>query len=583
MYLATTAQVQEALADLEAMPLLAVDTETSGLDPLTSELLLFQIGDLEKQFVIDARKASLEPLRPILEGKKPKVVHNAKFDYKMVAAQAGMYMENLVDTMLVEQVLLNGREADGGFGLAAVYRRYTGRQISKEEQESFVGHQGDFSTDQLDYARRDILYVLEALFAQMPAVRRARLDHTVRLECLAVNAIADIELNGFLLDQQRWRGLVERAAAAAEDHRRRLDQKFTPYLEERGELVLFGVPRSINYDSDQQVKEALQGLGYQIESTGRDVIERLDSPIAKLLLEYRAHQKIVSAYGDAFLQHVHPKTGRIHCDFRQLGAESGRLSSTNPNLQNIPAESEFRSCFIAPQGWRLITADYDGCELRILAEMSRDPEFLRAFRNKEDVHSLVASMMFGEPISRSQNQHLRQAAKAINFGLAYGMSPKGLAAQMGCGEEEARDMLNRYFAAFPTIRDFLENSARVALSRGYSTTIGGRRRYFDVASADRDRALRGAIERKGKNSPIQGTNADMIKLALYDLRRIFRERGLPAKLVNTVHDEIVVEAEADSAEEIRQVVEDTMRRAGQRYLKTVPVEVESRVSDCWSK
>ena len=231
----------------------------------------------------------------------------------------------------------------------------------------------------------------------------------------------------------------------------------------------------------------------------------------------------------------------------------------------------------------MITADYSGCELRILAELSQDPEFLRAFRNDIDLHSLVATMMFGKTVSKTENKELRQAAKAINFGLAYGMSPKGLAIQLGCPDNEAEELLEKYFQSFPSIRSFLEQSARLAISRGYSTTIGGRRRYFDVTDIDVDRRKRGAIERKGKNSPIQGTNADMIKLALFDLRRVLHERGIDAMLVNTVHDEIVVECEESIAEEVRDLVEETMRKAGEYYVKSVPIEVESSIADCWSK
>lgn len=583
MILTTTEEVAQIVPQVEAMPVVAVDTETTGLDPFLADLLLFQIGNLETQFVVDARSASLEPLRGVLEGNKPKAIHNAKFDYKMIAANTGIRLENCVDTMLIEQVLENGRNPEGGYGLAAVYKRYFGKDISKTAQESFIGHVGDFSDEQIEYARRDIVYPLEILNKQMPRVRRDRLEHTVKLECLAVVAIADVELNGVLIDQERWLAIAKRSEDEAERVRLLLDEAFASYLDRSGELLLFDVPRTLNYESDQQLKEALQSLGINIESTGKDVIEGIDHPVAKIILEYRGHRKIVSTYGETFLDHVHPKTGRIHCDFRQMGAESGRLSSTKPNLQNIPSDSEFRSCFVAPPGRKLITADYSGCELRILAELSKDPEFLRAFNNDEDLHSLVATMMFGVPVSKTENKDKRQSAKAINFGLAYGMSPKGLAVQIGCPEDEARDLLNRYFESFPAIRNYLESCARIAVSRGYSTTIGGRRRYFDISNVDKDRSARGSIERKGKNSPIQGTNADMIKLALYDLRRIFRDRDLDAKLVNTVHDEIVVECGEAVAAEVQEIVNEAMRQAGRHYLKTVPVEVESKVADSWSK
>ena len=583
MYLTSTADVEKIVPEIEAMPIIGVDTETTGLDPFESELLLVQLGNLHKQYVIDARNCSLEPLREILESRKVKVLHNAKFDYKMLKACASIRMENVVDTMLIEQVLRNGRRAEGGNGLAAVVERYTRKKVSKEEQESFINHTGEFTKAQLEYARRDVIYPIEVLHRQMPLVRKAGLEHTVKLECLAVTAIADIELNGVAVDQERWMSIAQEAQAKATEFHGKLDEQFESYIEQTGEQVLFTAGRVINYDSDRQLRDALLHLGIEVDSTSKAVLASLEHPVGKVILEYRQHQKIVSTYGATFLEHVHRKTGRIHCDFRQLGAESGRLSSTKPNLQNIPSDSEFRSCFIAGEGRKVITADYSGCELRILADMSQDDEFLRAFRNDEDLHSLVATMMFKVPVNKDENKELRQAAKAINFGLAYGMSSKGLAAQIGCPDEEAEDLLDKYFEGFPKIASFLEQSGRLAVSRGYSTTIGGRRRWFDISDIDQDRRQRGSIERKGKNSPIQGTNADMIKLALYRLREELHNRDVDAALVNTVHDEIVVECEESIALEVQELVEKVMRAAGEYYVKSVPVDVESAIADCWSK
>ena len=583
MYLTSTAAVEQIVPEIADMPIIGVDTETTGLDPFESELLLVQLGNLDKQYVIDARQCSLEPLREILESRKVKVLHNAKFDYKMLKQRASIRMENVVDTMLIEQVLRNGRRAEGGNGLAAVVERYTRKKVSKEEQESFINHTGDFTKAQLEYARRDVIYPLEVLHKQMPLVRKAGLEHTVKLECLAVTAIADIELNGVAIDQERWTRIAQEAQEKATEFHGKLDEQFESYIEQTGEQVLFTAGRIINYDSDRQLRDALLHLGIEVESTSKAVLASLEHPVGQVILEYRQHQKIVSTYGATFLEHVQRKTGRIHCDFRQLGAESGRLSSTKPNLQNIPSDSEFRSCFIAGEGRKVITADYSGCELRILADMSQDDEFLRAFRNNEDLHSLVATMMFKVPVGKDENKELRQAAKAINFGLAYGMSSKGLAAQIGCPDEEAEDLLDKYFEGFPKIASFLEQSGRLAVSRGYSTTIGGRRRWFDISDIDQDRRKRGSIERKGKNSPIQGTNADMIKLALYRLREELHDREVDAALVNTVHDEIVVECEESIALEVQELVEKVMRAAGEYYVKSVPVDVESAIADAWSK
>jgi DNA polymerase I-like protein with 3'-5' exonuclease and polymerase domains len=577
-FITRTEDVGSILPELEKMDLVAVDTETTGLDPHQHKVILFQIGIPGKQFLIDTRKASLEPLKPFLESSKPKVLHNAKFDYKMLRGSFGIRLENMVDTMIIEQVLTSGTQ-DRGFGLKDMATRYLGVEMDKSERNTFIGYTGEFTEAQLEYAARDIVNTYQILMKQIPKVVRQNLEHTVKLECLVVPAFGDMEFDGFLLDTEKWNALIKVSEVERDKAKEELDRIFKAT---RKSDNLFGWV-DINYDSDEQLKKALVDIGIHVEDTSRETLLGIKHEVRDWLLVYREHQKVLSTYGESFLKHIHSKTGRIHCDFRQLGAESGRVSCTNPNLQNIKAESEFRSAFVAPKGRKMITSDYSGCELRIIAELSQDPVFLKTFREGGDLHAIVASAMFNKPVSKNENPELRKQAKFINFGLAYGMGSQGLAALVGCSEKEAEKLLNQYFKTYPKIKKFLDNSAKKALKEGYSETVGGRKRYYDISQANNNPRERSAIERKAKNAPIQGTNADMTKLALVYIREEFKKRGLDAMLVNTVHDEIVVECAEEIAEEIAKLVHDCMVKAGTYYLTTVPVEVECGVADFWKK
>jgi hypothetical protein len=260
---------------------------------------------------------------------------------------------------------------------------------------------------------------------------------------------------------------------------------------------------------------------------------------------------------------------------------------TRPNVQQIPATSDFRKCFVAAPGYRLVTSDYSQAELRILAELSGDPAFVGAFRSGQDLHTLTASQMFGVPVDQVQKPQ-RSAAKAINFGLAYGMGPGGLAPRLGVTLDEAKDLISKYFKAYPGVQRWLDKAGRDAVRTGYSITPLGRKRFYTLPdeslkrnNEDEWRKQIAAIERQGKNSPIQGCNADMTKLALINLRAALN--GWDARTVNTVHDEIVVEVREDQAEEVKHIVEHAMVSAGEAILKDVPIVAEAAVADYWSK
>jgi DNA polymerase-1 len=561
---------------LAGRPLLALDLETTGLDPHSDQVVLVSVGDDSEQLLVDCRKVSLEPLVPLLQGPVVKVTHNGAFDLAMLRS-LGVYTENVLDTMLIEQVIQNGR-ATGSRSLAALSECYLGVTLDKTERLGFARTFGDFSPAQLEYARRDILATYHVLLEQVFRLSAAGLADTARVECEAVPAFADLHYDGVFLDKEAWSGLIDEAREERDRARGEIDK----HLKKVASADLFGRV-DVNLGSDAELKTVLSNLlKKRVQDVNKTALRHMDHPVGEALLKYREMNKIVSAYGETFLETIHPKTGRIHADFQQIGAPTGRVACARPNLQNIPRGSRFRRCFCAPRGRRMVTADYSGCELRILAEMSEDPAFINTFQRGGDLHAIVASEIFSTPVAKDRNPELRDRAKAINFGLAYGMGPGGLATVTGVSLSEAERLLKRYFQAYPQVKQYLDRSARTAVERGFAETLGGRKLFLQIGERMEGPDL-AAVTRVAKNMPIQGTNADMLKVAMAGVRRRLLDGGMDARMVNCVHDEILIEAEEGEAWDAAEVVREEMVKAGERYVKKVPIVVDVSVGDSWLK
>ena len=426
----------------------------------------------------------------------------------------------------------------------------------------------------------------------LPAIEGllARLDdnghkRVARLECLVTRAFAAVEHRGLPIDIDLWQRLVDGEKAKVASARQLV-------FELAGEHVvrdLFGVP-DLNLDSDVDVRALLsRATGQNLESTSKHLLAQLKHPLADAVLAYREPWKIVSTYGDSFLDYAERpaaldadgrRIGRIRSNFVPLGASTGRVACREPNLQNLPKDQRFHDALRAPAGRQLITADYATCELRIVAELAEDPVFVAAFDRGEDLHSTVATSMFGVKVSKTENSELRQRAKAINFGLVYGMGPGALASSLGVDRAAGEELLARYFKTFPRIRDYLDGAVDLALRKGYSETVLGRRLVYDKAVVAADNA-RGELSRIMKNMPIQGTSADMTKLAMVRIHERLAGSGDDAGIVNTVHDELVGECATDDAERIAVLVREEMEGAHTALLRRVPPLVEVHVGAVW--
>jgi DNA polymerase I len=571
-------RLQAVVDELSPHSVISVDTETTGLDPFKDEVLLVQVATTEKVYIVDCSLVDIQLLKSVLENPHTlKILQNAKFDYKFIKQRFDISLNNIFDTMLAERVLTAGLMYR--YSLEAMAKRYFTFDLDKTIRLSFTQGVTRFSEEQLRYAARDVVILFPLFEAQEKTLEQENLRHVAQLEFDSVIPIAEMELAGLKIDVEKWNTIIN-------GHAKKRDELEVEALEllkvVQSDNSLFGAVKGngFNLNSQKQVIERFAKFRIRIEDTSEATLQKVNHPAAKKLLEYREHDKIVTSFGEKFLALIHPATGRIHPDFQQLGTDTGRLSCQNPNVQQIPGE--FRGCFIAEPGYKVITCDYSQAELRILAQLSLDPAFCKAFNSGGDLHAITASQMFKIPLE-SVSKTQRSQAKAINFGLAYGRGPASLAVQIGASEEEAKALIQQYFKAYSKVAGWLERAAKEAVEYGYSKTPIGRKRFYEIPN-DSDPEYRqklGSIQRQGKNTPIQGANADMTKYALIFIHE--KLKGYDARLVNTVHDEIVVEAREDQAEEVLKIVEAQMIRAAKLMVTAVPIVADAILANTWSK
>jgi DNA polymerase-1 len=567
-----------ALDQLSRQSVLGVDTETTALDAFRARVRLLQIATPEHSFVFDLFQVpALENtgLRALLTSRDvTKTFHNAKFDVKMLLHHFNVEVRGIFDTLLASQLVGAGR-SEGGHGLSAVTDRHLGETIDKTLQSS--NWAGPLSAEQYEYAAKDAALMLPLRARLEERLRDLKLEYVARLEFDCVLPLAAMEIAGMSLDAECWRTQADKLQGhhdkASEELRRELAAGIL-------QLTLFGEPPSINLDSPGQVLEALENIGIRVEGTRNWQLQPFarDYPVVAKLLEYRSVQKLLTSYGPQFLEHIHPLTGRIHADFRQLGATGGRMSCSEPNLQQVPNSAEYRGCFRAPAGRKLVIADYSQIELRILADWSQDTALVKALVSGEDLHCVTASQMLGIPLSEVSKEQ-RAAAKQLNYGIMYGLGAQGLSARLECSIEQGEELLRKYFSAYGGVAEFLRDAADRAVRDREIRTRSGRLITFEFDANDRSQVS--AIQRLGKNAPIQGSSADITKRAMALLHDSLR--SIDAKIVNCIHDEIVVETSERDAELCREILERDMTTAAREFIRSVPVAVGTAVSDAWLK
>lgn len=708
-------------ADLDALAkmlhkanLIAFDIETTGLDALVDKVVLLSFTWRESSGATQAavvRRYGLDitPLKSVLEGNRVlKVIHNAKFEYKMLLQQEGIDIHRMYCTYLGEKVLFTGK-ADG-FGLDALVLRYTDKQMPKEQRKTFIGLAPDaeFTDEQLQYAADDTSALFQILENQLQALKDQNLVEIMQLEISLVPVLAKMELGGLDVDADKWRAYLasiytkrneiapdvvktltarvkesyyrrfilfqgnyqqEVVAAAPEalavyyggpvqrkpkKDRAAFDEKWLPIIqgtrtirtEEIGELprtVMQAINRQlpkgtvekvtdtfarlqelsdtgINLNSTQQLIEAYEQVGIRLGITGKpdwkytmakyqaddealkaakEYLKRMPQlsdiyRATEMLLQYREYEKQLSTFGDKMLEKRHPLTGKLHPEFRQYGAETGRMSATNPNVMQIPGRGDkriFRTFFVAPQGNVIVKADFSQIEVRIAAHLSQDPTLIDAFKTGKDLHSYTASLITGvsydeiEARRKTEKYYddLRKNAKAVMFGLAYAMSEFGLAARTGMSLDQAKEFVKSFSERYPQLVATLDTLGKNAQRYGFAKSLAGRIRWFKLPPQDLEPAKRHVwlkdVYRQGRNFPIQASNADMTKQAgVWIAERIAQYDARP---VNFVHDEIVVTCPSAHADTVAGIVKSAMLEAAAKWVTTVPVDAEVSVGHSW--
>ncbi|MFC1625155.1 DNA polymerase [Patescibacteria group bacterium] len=596
-HITTLEDADKALEKLEKEKVIGVDIEGTALDPFFSTLLTVQIGTDKKSYIFDARQLKLGEIKrfkKLLENKKIiKLLHNAKFDYRHIKQILGVEICNIYDTMLSEAVL-NAGLGSGFYSLKALADKYTGLDLDKAIRATFIGvtPSTKLTEDQLKYGAIDTLIMFPIFEEQLKNLKKEGLIDIAKLEFAVTRVVGDMELKGVYIDTKKWKEIIRDLNKSRDEHAKKFQEAIRPYFRSNS-IDLFGnLGDNININSQVQLMKLFNNkMGLNIPSTGDGVLATADNPIVQILREYRKYEKLVSAFGDNLLSKVNRKTGRLHPEFNQLGAATGRFSCNNPNLQQIPQQTEdapFRSCFNPESGYKLVTTDYATMEMRIMADLSNDPTLIEAFKKGIDIHSHTAALMFGLEYTnpdtfKKEHPKERFAAKSINFGLMYGRGPTSLARQIGVSPEEGKQYLEKYFKSYPGVRKFLDTMARNAVKRGWSTTPAGRKRWYNKPDRNDPDYLKkiGHIERQAKNHPIQGTNADATKYALVFIQEKIKEGGWDAWPILTVHDEVVCEVREDQAEEWSKIQSAAMIRAGELFIKDVPVESVPFVGDVW--
>ncbi len=572
-------EVTQAAEKLRGEQVIGFDTETTGLDPHTARLRLIQLATPQASYIIDCFRLSRDHLKPILDilaAPLPvKIAHNAKFDAKFIMRHCGARLGSVFDTYLASNLVSAGDESDR-HSLEAVVSRYLDIGLDKTAQTSDWSR--ELSEYQLEYAARDALVLLPLRERLAPRLEELALTLVAQLEFDCVLSIAALELAGVYLDVERWRDLIGRIQVRHNQVAEELHRELSVYSPQ---MSLFGeAMERINLDSPAQVKEALTTIGIGVEDTREWTLQKLahQYPVLNKLLEYRGLSKNLSSYGEGMLDYINPATGRIHADFRQIGTPTGRITTSSPSLQQIPHTTQYRSCFRAPAGRKLVVSDFSQIEMRILADFARDEGLLNAFDSGADLHRMTASQMFGIPLDQVSPRQ-RESAKGLNYGLVYGMGAEGLASRIESSVKEAEILIERYFTAYSGVERWLNDAAASAVNERRARTASGRLWIFHLDP--RDRSQLGALKRVGKNAPIQGSASDIFKRAMTLLDQALI--SLDAQIVNSIHDEIVVECDERIAEEVKQIVVRKMVEGAKEYLPRVPVEVEAVISDAWLK
>jgi DNA polymerase I len=597
------------------MPIIYLDLETdnspgyNGLDIFGGRIVTVQLLLPNKQVIIikDPNQEKMNEIKDILEDRRNLIIgHNLKFDLKFLKQQFGITISNVYDTQIAEIVLSGGLYA----GKAEVVRlqdliyRYCGKKMEKDEQRGFL-FGVPLTKAQSDYAANDLLYLPVIVQKQQAKIKQLDLENVINIEMGAIPAMVWLELSGIKVDLHK----LDLFRINAERTRDELQAK------------LYSALVNINLNSPKQLIKALNGIGIPLKSTKKEELIKYNHPVLDYLEEYKKVTKLLSSFINTLPEFVNRNTRRVHADYYQIGAVTGRFSCKYPNIQQQPSKSQknWREIFIAEEGNVIVTADYSQIELRIVGQAAKDKKYIEAYNTPGvDLHRRTAAglnQVSEEEVSKTQ----RSVAKSINFGLNYGMWATGLVkklkaeANIDITPEEAVEYARNFQKMYPDVTAYLEKSKQEGLKNLCVRTMSGRLIRFEdidrtveimLSKADEEykkkhdcegmsildkqklrnefkRSVKGSIGRQSKNYPIQGFCADLVKVAIARLFPILEPMGV--KFVATVHDELVFECKKEQAAFVMETVRREMIAAGTPWFKDIPCDTEVFSEEYWHK
>jgi DNA polymerase-1 len=622
LYLRTPSEVERLAKQLLVEPEIAFDTETTGLDPHTDKVVLVSISTREKTYLIDTQdvRCLLALKEPLEREDIAKIGVYLFFDYSMVKGTCGIEVEGLKCLHLGEKLLGAGVQWDG-FSLEAITKKYLGKERDKSLQKSFIGHKGEFTLDQLQYAAEDTSDLFPLHDAMNKEIIAQGITKAWEIENNVIPAFADIYFHGLKIDEPAWRKIMDDNYKKMKEAESNLGTFFEPFFDRD----LFG-NLDINYASQPTILYGLQRMGIKVD--GAKISDTNDAtrkkighlPVIKALDYYREAQKALGTYGQPYLDAIHPTTGRIHPRIDQLGTDTGRPTCPKPNILNVPREKRFRHAFVTDFGRLISTVDFSGAELRILADRSGDPLMVEGFNRGVDFHCYVASMLFNREVLK--DDPIRTPTKTLNFGLAYGMGPAKLYAKLNAEGhkvtlEECQELFRRYKETFKVAIKYLDANKKLGRKNLEMINVIGRKRrwtapnfykaqaavkleFLGKKNLNKDLSIQeetkinqlahekvkmqwAAIERESANFDIQSTNVEWTKVSMAEMRREFKRRNYDVRFYNSVYDETVLDAAKKDAQEVHELQKKIMIECGQRYCSRVPVTVEGHLVPYWTK
>ena len=590
--------LDKLIKKLNEKSIISVDCETSSLNPMDAELVgisfcydineAYYIPVAHKNFKSLSKEFVIKKLKSILEDQSiKKVGQNIKYDY-MIFKKYGVSIEPIEDTMLLSYTLDAGNNRHNMDTLSEIHLGH--KTIAYKEIVGSGKKQLNFSDVNLEeatkYAAEDADVTLRLYNVLKDRVDSEKLSKIYEVfEKPMVKLLSKLEMNGIKID---------------DSYLKKLSKKFEERLIKKENEIYKISGKKFNIGSTKQLGEIiyndlkiakLKKTKKGSLATNAKVLEDLaltGHKFPKLIIEWRQDSKLKSTYTDALQDHINKKTKRVHTSFLLAATNTGRLASSDPNLQNIPIKSadgkEIRKAFVADKGNILISADYSQIEMRILADMADVKELKKAFKNNEDIHSLTASQVFGVPIKKI-DEDLRRKAKAINFGIIYGITQYGLAKQISVSNQEAQDFINEYFKKFPEIKDYMNSTIKFCRKNGYVNNIFGRRIHLRSIN-DKNFSIRSFQERAAINAPIQGSAADIIRLAMIEIDRVTeKEKKISAKMLLQIHDELVFESAIENQKNNEKLIKKVMTSvsSSDHHMFSIPLEVNVNSGYNWGE